>query len=109
MAYLTAATHGLSEECQEIRDTFDLDPETVSQIGLFCNIYYYIICFFKCCVAFKFMLSCFLSQLPPVNPSAKLLQPPVPILQNEGNWPLLTVAKTFFEGAMAAKGKMIKE
>ena len=46
----------------------------------------------------------FMLQLPPVNPSAKLLQPPVPILQNEGNWPLLTVAKTFFEGAMAAKG-----
>lgn len=45
-------------------------------------------------------------QLPPVNPSAKLLQPPLPILQNEGNWPLLTVAKTFFEGAMAAKGKL---
>ena len=48
----------------------------------------------------------FPSQLPPVNPSAKLLQPPLPILQNEGNWPLLTVAKTFFEGAMAAKGEM---
>ena len=48
----------------------------------------------------------FHSQLPPVNPSAKLLQPPLPILQNEGNWPLLTVAKTFFEGAMAAKGEM---
>jgi len=45
-------------------------------------------------------------QLPPVNPSAKLLQPPLPILQNEGNWPLLTVAKTFFEGAMAAKGEL---
>lgn len=70
LAYLTAATHGLAEECQEIKDTFDLDPET----------------------------------LPPVNPNAKLLQPPVPVLQNEGNWPLLTVAKTFFEGAMAAKG-----
>lgn len=40
-----------------------------------------------------------------MNPNAKLLQPPVPILQNEGNWPLLTVAKTFFEGAMAAKGE----
>lgn len=48
----------------------------------------------------------FSSQLPPVNPSAKLLQPPLSILQNEGNWPLLTVAKTFFEGAMAAKGEM---
>ncbi|XP_015747725.1 PREDICTED: coatomer subunit alpha-like [Acropora digitifera] len=43
------------------------------------------------------------NKLPEVNPSAKLLHPPVPILQNEGNWPLLTMAKTFFEGAMAAK------
>ena len=41
-----------------------------------------------------------------MNPNAKLLQPPVPVLQNEGNWPLLTVAKTFFEGAMAAKGEI---
>ena len=56
------------------------------------------------------MLTVLLSpQLPPVNPNAKLLQPPLPILQNEGNWPLLTVAKTFFEGAMAAKGKTKEE
>ena len=41
-----------------------------------------------------------------MNPSAKMLQPPLPILQNEGNWPLLTVAKTFFEGAKAAKGEL---
>ena len=32
LAYLTAATHGLAEECQEIKDTFDLDPETVCRI-----------------------------------------------------------------------------
>ena len=32
LAYLTAATHGLAEECQEIKDTFDLDPETVSTV-----------------------------------------------------------------------------
>lgn len=32
LAYLTAATHGLAEECQEIKDTFDLDPEAVSKI-----------------------------------------------------------------------------
>ena len=43
-------------------------------------------------------------QLPAINPNAKLLRPPVPILQNEGNWPLLTVSKTMFEGAAAMKG-----
>jgi len=32
LAYLTAATHGLAEECQEIKDTFDLDPEAVSKV-----------------------------------------------------------------------------
>ena len=37
LAYLTAATHGLAEECQEIKDTFDLDPETVSKFIIHCN------------------------------------------------------------------------
>lgn len=32
LAYLTAATHGLAEECKEIKDTFDLDPEAVSKV-----------------------------------------------------------------------------
>lgn len=45
-----------------------------------------------------------LLQLPEVLPDAKLLQPPPPIMQTEFNWPLLTVAKGFFEG-MAAKGE----
>ncbi|KAK3720320.1 hypothetical protein QZH41_020401 [Actinostola sp. cb2023] len=71
LAYLTAATHDLTAEAEDIKSTFELDADMI----------------------------------PKVNPSAKLLQPLVPILQNEGNWPLLTVSKTFFEGAMSAKGK----
>eukprot|EP00794_Sanderia_malayensis_P012655 gene12655-13955_t len=63
LAYLTAANHGLADECAEIISTFDLDPE----------------------------------KLPPVNANAKLLRPAVPIMQNEGNWPLLAVSKTIFE------------
>lgn len=38
--------------------------------------------------------------LPQVDPKASLLQPPVPIMQAESNWPLLTVSKGFFEGAV---------
>ena len=30
--------------------------------------------------------------------------PPQPVIQIEDNWPLLTVSKGFFEGAIAAKG-----
>lgn len=67
LAYLTAATHGLVEECEEIKVQFNLDSE----------------------------------KLPAINPNAKLLRPPVPILKNESNWPLLTVSKTLFEGAAA--------
>jgi len=67
LAYLTAATHGLAKECEEIQAQFNLDP----------------------------------AKLPPIKTNAKLLRPPVPILQNEGNWPLLTVSKTLFEGAGA--------
>ena len=29
LAYLTAATHGLVDECEEIKSTFKLDPEKV--------------------------------------------------------------------------------
>ncbi|KAJ8876168.1 hypothetical protein PR048_024077 [Dryococelus australis] len=71
LAYLTAATHGLTEEAEELKSQFD--PE-------------------KDC-------------LPEVNPNAVFLKPPVPIRQAESNWPLLTVSKGFFEGAMAARGK----
>ena len=35
LAYLTAATHGLAEECEEIKETFGLDPETVSKADKF--------------------------------------------------------------------------
>lgn len=71
LAYLTAATHGLEEEADQLRSTFDPEKEPI----------------------------------PEVNPHATLLQPPVPITQQEGNWPLLTVTKGFFEGAMQQKGK----
>lgn len=43
-------------------------------------------------------------QLPEVDPNAKLLQPPLSITHTETNWPLLTVSRGFFEGAMAARG-----
>ncbi|XP_077985035.1 coatomer subunit alpha-like isoform X2 [Glandiceps talaboti] len=39
-------------------------------------------------------------KIPEINPNAMLLQPPPPIMQSEENWPLLTVTKGFFEGAM---------
>ena len=41
--------------------------------------------------------------VPTVNPFAAFLQPPPPIAQAESNWPLLTVSKGFFDGAMAAR------
>ncbi|KAJ8034907.1 Coatomer subunit alpha [Holothuria leucospilota] len=42
-------------------------------------------------------------KIPEVNPDAKLLQPPPPIFQSEDNWPLLTISKGFFEGAIPSK------
>ncbi|PNF39948.1 Coatomer subunit alpha [Cryptotermes secundus] len=45
------------------------------------------------------------TNIPPVRPNAKLLKPPVPVMQAETNWPLLTVSKGFFEGAAMARGK----
>ncbi|KAM7379705.1 hypothetical protein PAMP_005239 [Pampus punctatissimus] len=71
LAYLTAATHGLDEEAEALKETFDPEKETV----------------------------------PEVDPNAQLLQPPPPINPLDTNWPLLTVSKGFFEGAIAAKGK----
>ena len=41
---------------------------------------------------------------PEVNSNAKLFRPPVPIAQQESNWPLLSISKGFFEGAIAARG-----
>lgn len=43
-------------------------------------------------------------KLPIVNPTAKFLKPPVPVQQAESNWPLLTVSRGFFEGAMLSRG-----
>lgn len=67
LAYLTAATHGLEEEAEQLRENFVEDEK-----------------------------------IPELYPQAQLLQPPVPIMQQESNWPLLTMTKGFFEGAMAA-------
>lgn len=39
--------------------------------------------------------------LPEVPGGAKFLKPPVPVQQAETNWPLLTMSKGFFEGAMS--------
>ena len=73
LAYLTAATHGLEEEAEQLKATFDPEKD----------------------------------KLPDVMPGATLLQPPVPIMQQESNWPLLTVSKGFMERAMAAPGGWI--
>jgi len=72
LAYLTAATHGLVEEAEQLESMFDAEKD----------------------------------RLPEINPSAVLLQPPVPITQQESNWPLLTVTKSIFDGAVAAKSKL---
>ncbi|KAF3857928.1 hypothetical protein F7725_011129 [Dissostichus mawsoni] len=69
LAYLTAATHGLDEEAEALKESFDPEKETE------------------------------------VDPNAQLLQPSPPINPLDTNWPLLTVSKGFFEGAIAAKGK----
>ncbi|CAB1326504.1 unnamed protein product [Coregonus sp. 'balchen'] len=71
LAYLTAATHGMDEEAEALKETFDPEKETVPEVDL----------------------------------NAQLLQPPPPINPLDTNWPLLTVSKGFFEGAIAAKGK----
>lgn len=42
-------------------------------------------------------------ELPAVHPDAKLLRPAVPVTEAETNWPLLTVSKSFFEGAGLVK------
>jgi len=69
LAYLTAATHGLDEEADQIRDSYEEGKE----------------------------------KLPEVNRNATLLQPPVPIMQQESNWPLLTVTKSIFAGSVGTK------
>ncbi|TSL47686.1 Coatomer subunit alpha [Bagarius yarrelli] len=71
LAYLTAATHGMDEEAEALKETFDPEKEMI----------------------------------PEVDANAELLQPPPPINPLDTNWPLLTVSKGFFEGAIAAKGR----
>lgn len=44
-------------------------------------------------------------QVPEIDPDAQLLQPPPPINPLDTNWPLLTVSKGFFEGAIPGKGE----
>lgn len=44
-------------------------------------------------------------ELSSLESGAIYLRPPVPIQQAENNWPLLTVSKGFFEGAMMSRGK----
>ncbi|XP_075212404.1 coatomer subunit alpha [Lycorma delicatula] len=71
LAYLTAATHGLQDEAEILKEQ--------------CQ-----------------------SNLPEINNNAKLMKPPLPVMQAETNWPLLTVSKGFFEGAMlAGKGGVV--
>lgn len=61
----------MDEEAEALKETFDLEKETVPEVDL----------------------------------NAQLLQPPPPINPLDTNWPLLTVSKGFFEGAIAAKGE----
>lgn len=71
LAYLCAATHGLDEEADILKELLDSEKP-----------------------------------LPVIDTEAELILPPLPILPTEENWPLLTVSRGFFEGAMAAtKGK----
>ncbi|XP_076236595.1 coatomer subunit alpha [Calliopsis andreniformis] len=44
-------------------------------------------------------------ELSALEKGAVYLRPPVPIQQAENNWPLLTVSKGFFEGAMLSREK----
>lgn len=45
-------------------------------------------------------------RIPDLYPNASLLQPPVPITQQESNWPLLTMTKGIFERAGGEQTKM---
>ncbi|KYM93922.1 Coatomer subunit alpha [Cyphomyrmex costatus] len=44
-------------------------------------------------------------ELSALEKGATYLRPPVPIQQAENNWPLLTVSKGFFEGAMMSRNR----
>ena len=45
------------------------------------------------------------SPAPEASEDAKLFLPPVPIAQQESNWPLLSVSKGFFDTAIATRGQ----
>lgn len=53
-------------------------------------------------------MSPFFLQIPEIDPNARLLQPPAPIMPLDTNWPLLTVSKGFFEGTIASKGQQVQ-
>jgi len=72
LAYLTAATHGLAEQADEIKEGVQ-------------------------------------GELPAPLEEAALLVPPPCKTNDNGNWPLLTVSKGFFEGAIKNKGQGIAD
>merc|ERR1712131_562817 len=67
LAYLTAATHGLTEQAEGMKEQAPADS------------------------------------LPEPLADASLLIPPPPVHRNTENWPLLTVSKGFFDGAIQQK------
>lgn len=69
LAYVTAATHGYTEQAEELKVAIEEAGKTV----------------------------------PEISSNGKFIKPPVPIQQAESNWPLLTVSRGFFEGAMMSK------
>jgi len=71
LAYITAATHGLQEEADALAQKLQSANPDVP------------------------------IKLPPINSKAYLMQPPIPIMKlHESNWPLLTVSKGYFDGAV---------
>ncbi|GLV43141.1 Coat Protein (coatomer) alpha [Carabus blaptoides fortunei] len=73
LAYITAATHGYTEDAEQLKASIEQSEKNI----------------------------------PEIVPNAKFLKPPVPIQQAESNWPLLTVSRGFFEGAMMSKGATV--
>lgn len=94
LAYVTAATHGLTDEAEKI----------AAQLGW---------CWCWCCACVHHNLSNppslphppapgkDPSEMPPVSEQAQLLMPPEPVVHDMPNWPLLTVSKGFFDGALS--------
>ena len=80
LAYLTAMTHGLTEEAEAIKQSLGQEDLVSLQ-----------------CTALMYQLFTVIFQSIATHPRAKLLQPPPPILQSDQNWPLLTTTRSFFE------------